>query len=159
MKKIILAAIAALTLTTGATAKDITKHINVGANQTTLNEKSGTGFNIGYGVTRVFENDIMAAFDLNYAQAEIDGETLNNYGGDIKLGYQVHKDIAVYAMGSGIAQSFNNTEAYGYGVGGGAEYTPFEHFGVGINYLTYSMTAETHEYDFDTVQAYLKVMF
>ena len=154
MKKILL--IAAL-LTVAAQA-EVYQSINIGANQSTIDSKTGNGFNIGWSGTRVWKNGILATFAINYNHSEIENETFNSYGTDLKVGYK-YKDIAVFAIGSGLYQSYHSLEAAGFGYVGGLEYMPFKHFGVGAEYKTYSMTSEINEYTFDTAQAYLKILF
>lgn len=139
-------------------AGSITSHINIGANNSTIDSHSGNGFDISYGGSIVWENGICGAFDFSYGQADIDNETANNYGGDLKLGYK-YRDIALYAIGSGIEQSYLNTNGSGFGYGGGVEYTPFKHIGFGLDYKTYSMTSSKKEYDFEVAKAYLKILF
>ncbi|MFT7004605.1 MAG: hypothetical protein ACJAWW_001968 [Sulfurimonas sp.] len=139
-------------------ANSITKHINIGANNSTINSKTGNGFDISYGATRVWDSGIIGVFDMNYGQASINNTTANNYGGELKLGYD-YEDIAVYGIGSGIGQSYGKTEAYGFGYGAGIEYTPFKDIGVGVDYKSYSMTSTTNEYDFETTKVYLKIIF
>ncbi len=158
MKKIILAAITALTLSAAAQAKDISKHINLGVNQSTVDSQGGEGFDVTWGATRIWENGIMTTFDLNYGQATINNEDFNNYGGDLKIGYK-YKDIALYGIGSAIMGSYHNLESAGFGYGAGVEYTPFEHLGIGIDYKKYSMTSQINEYSFEVAKAYLKIIF
>jgi len=155
MKKIILALIATLTI---AQASELYQSLDIGANQSTIQEETGNGFDIGWSATKVWDNGILGGIALNYGQADIQDETFNNYGGDIKLGYKF-KDIAVYGLGSGIYQSYYTQDSAGFGFGGGLEYTPFKHFGIGAEYKTYNMTSETVEYDFETARVYLKIMF
>ena len=158
MKKILLAVIATLTLSATAQAKEISQHINLGVNQSTVDSQSGEGFDVTWGVTRVWEGGIMTTFDLNYGQVTIENEDFNNYGGDLKIGYK-YKDIALYGIGSAIEGSYHNLKSAGFGYGAGAEYTPFEHLGVGIDYKKYSMTSQINEYDFEVAKAYLKIIF
>ena len=156
MKKIV--AIAAIAVFTMAAQAETYQYIDIGANQSTLQEKTGQGFDIGWGATKVWDSGVLAGFGMNYGQADIEGETFNNFGGDIKLGYK-YKDLAVYGLGSGIYQSYYTEDSAGFGYGGGLEYTPFKHFGIGAEYKTYNMTSETVEYDFETARVYLKIIF
>lgn len=144
--------------TLSLSASSIKSHINLGLNNSTIDSHSGTGFDISYGGSIVWENKFFAAFDFNYGQVDIDNKTANNYGGDLKLGYKYH-NIALYAIGSGIEQSYLNTNGAGFGYGGGVEYTPFKHIGFGLDYKTYSMVSSIQEYDFDVTKAYLKIIF
>ncbi len=133
-------------------------NINVGANQITINDQTGTGFNVGYGATGTMNNGILGGFDFNYDQATVEEETVNSISGDFKLGYK-YKDLAIYGIGSVISQAYQETEAYGFGTGAGISYDLFEHMGVAADYKSYSMTTELTEYDFDTVKVYLKIIF
>lgn len=139
-------------------AGSVTSHINIGVNNSTIDSHSGNGFDISYGASIIWKNRIFAAFDLNYGQADINNKTANNYGGDLKVGYK-YSDIALYAIGSGIEQSYLNTNGAGFGYGGGVEYTPFKRIGFGLDYKTYSMISSKKEYDFEVAKAYLKILF
>ena len=78
MKKIILSTMVTIALTATVQAKDVSQYLNFGANQSTIAEESGTGFDITYGGMRTWENGIMAAFDVNYGQGTIEEEIANN---------------------------------------------------------------------------------
>jgi hypothetical protein len=145
-------------LTLSLYANKISQHINLGANNTTIDSQSGNGFDIAFGASVVWENGIFGAFDFNYSQADINNKTTNNYGGDLKLGYK-HRDIALYAIGTGVKQSYLNTSGAGFGYGTGAEFTPFKHIGFGLDYKTYSMISSEKKYDFEVTKAYLKILF
>ena len=152
MKKIaLLIAVAALSLS----ADTIIQSINVGANASTLNSKSGTGWNVGYGGSKYYDNGILFGVDFNYDSIEIDGIKNEGMGSDVKIGYSYNKKIGVYAIGTGTY--FN--EDVGFGYGAGIEYLPFKHLGVAIDYKTISMQSQANNYDLDTVKAYLKIMF
>jgi opacity protein-like surface antigen len=158
MKKITLAIIATITMSLTAQAAQSKQHITIGGNQSTIDSKSGTGYDIAWGVTKVWDNGVMSDIDFNYGSVDIESETFNNFGVDVKLGYK-YKRLSIYGMGSAIYQSYHEKEAAGFGFGGGAEVDLFKHLAVGANYQTYSMTSETNDYDYDTVKAYLKIMF
>ena len=162
MKKKILgvALLATMAVTASANADTIRTYITVGANTTTIGSQSGNGWDIGYGADRTWDNGVYAAFDMNYEQAKVQSDTLQNFGMDIKLGYK-WKDIAVYGIGSGVGESYLNATGYGYGYGAGVEYTPhqWKHIGVGLDYKQYKITSELVDYDKDTAKVYLKILF
>lgn len=158
MNRIFMSLVIIAILSVSIQAKEVAQHINLGANSSTINSQSGNGFDISYGATIVWDNGLLGAYDINYGQATINNLTVNNYGGDLKLGYK-YNDIAVYGIGSGIKQSYNNVDGAGFGFGGGLEYTPFKHIGIGVDYKSYSMTSTANDYDFEVTKAYLKIMF
>jgi len=155
MKKVILTI--ALTLTM-AQAGEIYQSVNIGANQSKIDNETGNGFDVSWNGTKVWDNGVLGGVALNYGQVKIEDETFSNYGGDIKVGYK-YKDIAIFGLGSGIYQSYYDESSAGFGYGGGVEYTPFKHFGVGAEYKTYNMTSESVDYDFETSRIYLSIIF
>ncbi len=154
MKKIM---IFVLVLAFNLNAQSI-KLISIGLNQTTIHDQVGIGFNIGYGIQKTFSNDILVGIDFNYDQVKIENNIFNGYGADLKVGYK-YKDIIVYAIGSGVYQSYFHNDAAGFGFGGGVGYQLFKHFGITMDYKSYSMTSEINNYDFDTVKVYLQILF
>ena len=139
-------------------AGSVSSYVNIGANSSAVDSQRGSGFGISYGAFVVWKSGVFAAFDFGYAQADIDNDTVNNYGGDLKLGYS-YRDVALYLIGSGIEQSCFGTESAGFGYGGGIEYIPFKHIGFGFDYKVYSMVSSKREYDFEVRKGYLKILF
>lgn len=157
MHRLFLLLLTMATLSFITEAKEITKHIDIGVNSSTINAQSGNGFDITLGSDVVWDNGVMFSFDFNYGQATINSELLNNYGGDVKLGYK-YNAIAMYGIGSGIDQSYNDVEGAGFGFGAGVEYTPLQYIGFGVDYKSYSMTGTYNDYTFEVTKAYLKIM-
>jgi len=160
MKKIIVSIALLATMAASANAGTLKSHVTVSANQTMIAAQSGNGWDIGYGVSKVWDNSLYAGFDMNYGQVKMETQTANNFGMDLKLGYK-WKDIAVYGIGSGIGQSFQDLTGYGFGYGAGVEYAPsqYKHIAIGVDYKTYSITNEVSNYDYDTAKVYVKVIF
>jgi len=158
MKKFILASLAATALVTTAVSADTTTHINLGGSNYSVNGATANGFNVGFGATRVWDSGILATFDLGYGQADISGDSVKNYGGDIKVGYK-WKAVAVYGIGSAIYGSLASVTTAGFGYGAGFEVdTPWEYLGVGVDYTKYSMTPEVGpDFDMDIAKAYLSI--
>jgi opacity protein-like surface antigen len=153
-KMIIIAVIAALTTAGNAATKDF--HISGGTS--TLNDKSQPIIEIGYGVTS-YINGLLAGVSFDFAGLKTEKETTYNFGGDLKLGITL-KDTSIYGIGALLSQSYNNSSAYGYGFGAGAEYKITNNFATALEYKSYNMTPESGiEYDFSATTIKMKYLF
>lgn len=173
MKKTLISALVAVGLAaTGAYANSIIgsgTYIGLGANNysvkpTGLNSTSNTGFSAVIGTQKVWHSNILAAIETEYDQTSILGNTVNDFGANLKVGYKIQSiDTGVYAIGSGMSAAIGNgITAAGFGYGAGIEYTPWKHFGVALDYVTYpSMTTNAQGLTVDTsiAKAYVKYIF
>ena len=156
MKKILLMAL----LLSSITYAQTTQYIKIGANQHKIEENTGTGIAIGWGVTKTTQNNLLLGVDFNLDYAsDIEGKSFSAYSGDVKLGYAFfNQKLGVYAIGSAMQQSYVNT-GYGFGYGGGVSYKLLDSLSIICEYKTYSMTNTASTYDYDSLGGYLQYNF
>ncbi|MEV9527052.1 outer membrane beta-barrel protein [Aliarcobacter butzleri] len=164
-KKLTLAALAAATLTSAASAIDI----HVGASSVDAGRYgSGIEYSIGYGWDNRDKQTNGTGFywggSFDLGMAQLDTEDLTNFSFDLKLGYSPVKDLAVYAIGSGAIQGIEDTNSYGFGYGAGVDYKISDSFAVAAEYKTYTMTPDINgyagvDYDYDKIGVNLKYVF
>lgn len=148
-------------LSTSAMAKDFDYDIHVGVSNMDIKDgDNGANYTIGYGVTKTFDNKVVAgvSFDLDYAN--VGSTDIYGVGADLKLGYNVYKDVNVYALGGYKIQSVEGDSAYGFGYGAGIDYAVTRNIVAAVEYKTYDMSASNFEdYKYQTLGASLKYRF
>ena len=157
--------IATLLLTTVAQATPTTMNISVGVASVDVGEKSGTGYDIGFGYGKYYDGGIYwgGEFILEYADLNVN---VIGYAADIRLGYTpvntVLKDFTLYGIGAAMYQSVDDRENSGFGYGAGLEYRINNIVGVNLDYKTFSMTPSNVgflNYDYTKTGASVKYMF
>lgn len=164
MKKLIIGAAIAASLTSSAFATDL----HLGVSSVEAMGESGTEYSLGFGWDNRDKMKSDTGFfwggSFDYGIADIKGEDLGTFTGDLKIGYTPLKDLAVYAIGSGAIQSYDSVNAYGFGYGAGIDYKISDSFAVAAEYKSYTMTPDIDgvagvDYDFDKVGVNLKYIF
>lgn len=159
MKKQLITGILTALLSITASA-ETTNFIKIGTAQHTIGAENGTGYNIGYGITKITNKNILIGIDFNLDSAKINKESLTNYSGDLKVGYSfLNKKLGVYTIGSALQQSFNNLSGYGFGYGVGVNYKIFNNIFIVAEHKTYSMTNKYTDYDYKNTGVYLQYNF
>lgn len=157
LTKLSVALIATLALTTGAAAQT---EIGVTASQADIMGESATSYGVNWGYSNAGKQGFYWATQFSLESIQAEAESVIGYGGDLKLGYSVIDNLAIYAIGSGIGQDIAGGQGAGFGFGGGASYQVFKNMAVQAEYKTYSMTHESGgEYDYDTMGVNLKWTF
>jgi opacity protein-like surface antigen len=163
IKKITLGAVLAAFLATNAMA---TKEIHVGTSSVDAGAfGSGIEYSAGWAGSNLDTGPGIfwgVGFDLGYAQ--LDTVDITSFSTDLKLGYSPIKDLAVFVIGTGMAQTIDSTNAYGFGYGAGIDYKFAEHFAIGAEYKTYTMTPDVGgyagvDYTYDKMGVNLKYVF
>lgn len=161
MKNKILSTVAAMAvLGSSALVADITtgvtNDVHIGASAIEAYKLTGQAISLGYGGSKVWENGIMAGITMDFLAGKIDlpsgstetKDTVYGISADLQVGYVPVKDLTIYAIGSGLEQSVQNLEGYGFGYGGGIEYAITKSFAVAAEYKTYNMTNKVGDYDY-----------
>lgn len=142
-------------------ARDFYYDIHAGIAQLNIKDgDEGAVYNLGYGVTKTFDNRVVfgVAFDLD--AGKIESKSIYGLSGDLKLGYNVWDKLNIYAIGGYKIQDLDGVDGYGFGYGAGVEYSITEHIVTAIEYKTYHMDGRNYkDYDYDTVGLILKYRF
>lgn len=125
-------------------------------------EETGSSYTIGFGLTKVFDNNVFLGIDydleyLDFSQEEPLYDNSWTTGMDLKLGYE-YKDISLYGIG-GLRIIGDQEDFYGFGYGIGLGYRFSEHIGMDLEYKTYDLQGTYIEYDYTTVGAGIKYIF
>lgn len=126
----------------------------------TLRNASENVYEIGYGLSKYFDNGFMWGVELDLGMVDAQSNDGYYYGGDFKLGITPFSDFAVYGIGAVIWQDFENgLSGGGFGYGGGAEYRLTSWFTLAGEYKTYNMTYDRIGVEEDYNSALLKMKF
>lgn len=163
MKKQILSLVVASLALTSALNADINySDFHVGVTQATIADESNIGYTLGYGYAKTFQNGVYlgGAFDFDFVN--LDEALSSSYGANIKLGYEVVNDLALYGIGAVTYQSIGSSTGGGFGYGAGAEYIISDSFALSVEYTTYSIAPEfltEFSYDYSKAALTLKYLF
>lgn len=147
-------------LSVGTCAKTVKDLYIAGGSCETVGNASENVYEIGYGISKYFENGFMWGVELEMGMVNAQSNNGYYYGGDFKLGITPFNNFAVYGIGAVIWQDFDNgLSGGGFGYGGGAEYRFTSSFAVAGEYKTYNMTYDRLGVDADYSSALMKVKF
>jgi hypothetical protein len=136
------------------------KDFYVAGGNADIGTTSQSVYEIGYGVSKYFDNGFMWGMELNGGMINAERNNGYYYGGDFKLGITPIKNFSVYGLGAVIKQDFDNgLSAGGFGYGGGAEIRLTSWFALAGEYKTYSMTYDRVRIDQDYISTLVKVKF
>lgn len=150
-----------LGLSTSMMAQDFYYDIHAGVAQLSIKDgDEGAIYNIGYGVTRTFDNNIVFGVAFDVDDGKIGNTTIYGLSGDLKLGYNVWDKLNIYAIGGYKIQDSEGVESYGFGYGAGMEYPIYQNIIAAVEYKTYSMSGRDYrDYDFETIRLNIKYRF
>lgn len=128
-------------LAMGVNAKDYKTDIHIAISSSDIGSENKTAYNMGYGISKTFDNKIFTAvsFDVEYASPQ--RGSLYGYGVDFKLGYNFWNKLNIYSIVAGKGQSTNGDAAYGFGYGAGVEYPVTQSVGIAVEYKNYNMVS------------------
>ncbi len=121
-------------------------------------EYKGTNFNLGYGVTKIFDNNVLFGVTVDSEYTSIKEKEIYSLSGDLRVGYNVLKKLNVYAIGGYKIETMEDITGYGFGYGIGLEYPITQHSAVAVEYKTYAMTSKNRS-DYDVTIAGIKFKY
>lgn len=140
--------------------------VTLGAGMADINNgNTYTQYNLGYTSDYVFDSNIVLGIGsiLSYGQLEAeDGEDSIGIGSvdfDIRAGYKMFDRVKLVAIGSAVAQYFENEPAYGFGGGGALEFSFTKNFSIEAGHKVYSMTNVVGDYDYNVSYGAIKIGF
>lgn len=148
-------------LVTTLMAKGFDYDIHLGLSNYESNDgNKGANFNIGYGITKVFDNNTLMGVTVDSEYASIKEKEIYSLSGDFKAGHNFWKKLNVYAIGGYKIQTIDAITGYGFGYGGGIEYLFNDHMMAALEYKTYAMISKhAGDYDVTIVGIKLKYLF
>lgn len=175
MKKTLLSATLAMTLglSTSLMATETDRYVYLGVGQADILETATPMYKFGFGVDKIFSNDVVAGFESSFSYSSIGSEDqtavsfsedTNFIGVDIQanLGYQVVSNVNVFGSIGYMVQTIGSeTSATGLGFGGGVSYKPFNSFSVAAEYKTFDMESSDSliQYDLSVAEIQLRYVF
>ena len=157
-KKILSLVVASLAFTSALNADIKYRDIHAGIAQANIADESSIDYSLGYGYAKTFQNGIYFGGALDFDVTDINQESVYTYSVNLKLGYEVIENVALYGIGAVAYQ--NSGGGFGYGVG--AEYILSDSFALSAEYQTYSVAPEFYtelSYDYDKASLTLKYLF
>jgi hypothetical protein len=154
-----------LLLVTALHATPTKMNVSVGVASVDVGEKSGTGYDVGFGYGKYYDGGMYwgGEFILEYADLNVN---VIGYAADIRLGYTpvntFLKNFTLYGIGAAMYQSVDDRENSGFGYGAGLEYRITNAIGVNVDYKTFNMTPSNIgflDYDYTKIGASVKYMF
>ncbi len=177
MKKLLLSTAVATMLSSSLFAGT---DLHMGVSSATIKAQGaedikGTEYTVGFGFDNRKGNPNDkgfywgGSFDLGYGSLDdTDLDTMYSFTSDIKLGYSITTDLAIYGIGSAGYQTLKgdtgDINGLGFGYGAGVDYKIGKNFSVAGEYKTYAMTINENgyaagDYDYDKVGVNLKYLF
>ena len=158
--------ISILLLATIAQATPTKMNVSVGVASVDVGEKSGTGYDVGFGYGKYYDGGMYWGGEFILEYADINAINIIGYAADIRLGYTpvntALKDFTLYGIGAAMYQSVDDRENSGFGYGAGLEYRITNTVGVNVDYKTFNMKPSNIgflDYDYTKTGVSVKYMF
>ncbi|KLE10146.1 outer membrane beta-barrel protein [Aliarcobacter butzleri] len=159
MKKSLLAFLA-VSLLSSIYANDFDTKVYVGATSGKLDGERYNQFGVGYTANTKFDNDILLGFGNSVYYGEVtSNRSATTVDLDLRVGYELLRDLTAYAIGTGVYQYYDNSSATGLGYGGSLEYKFTRNFALEGTYKTVDMEHNSHKYDYDTTNLAVKFSY
>ena len=157
MKKRILAIILIVALTSFLNAEGFDTKVSVGASSAKIKNDRYTQYGIGYTSNTRLDNGIILGFgnSLSYGNVRNGVEAIS-VDMDLRAGYEIIQNLTGFAIGTGVAQTVDNSSATGLGYGGSLEYKLTRNVAVEGSYKTVTMNDSPRDYDYDTSNLAIK---
>ncbi len=125
--------------------------VSIGASAAKIDGTNYTQYGLGYTSNTRLDNGIILGFgnSLSYGNVRsgVEAITLDM---DVRAGYEIIENLTGFALGTGVAQSIDNSSATGLGYGGSLEYRLTDNVSLEGTYKTVSMNDSPRDYDYDT---------
>ena len=157
MKKRILAIILIVALTSFLNAEGFDTKVSVGASSAKIKNDRYTQYGIGYTSNTRLDNGIILGFGNSLAYGNVkNGVQAISVDMDLRAGYEVIENLTAFAIGTGVAQTVDNSSATGLGYGGSLEYRLTSNVSLEGSYKTVTMNDSPRDYDYDTSNLAIK---
>ena len=160
MKKRILAITLIASLSSLLNAEGFDTKVSVGATAAKMGGETYTQYGIGYTSNTRLDSGIILGFGNSLAYGNVkNGVQAISVDMDLRAGYEIAQNLTAFAIGTGVAQTVDNSSAVGLGYGGSLEYRITPKFAVEGTYKTMHMSKSNHSYDYDTANLAFKLGF
>ena len=150
MKKSLLV-ISLIGLASSLNASEFDTKVLVGASSAKMNSETYTQYNVGYTANTRLDNGIILGFGntLSYGNVKSGVEAIS-IDVDLRTGYEIVENLTGFVLGTGVAQTVDNSSAFGLGYGGSLEYRLTQNVSLEGSYKTVDMNDSPRSYDYDT---------
>jgi len=144
-------------LTSLLNANEFDTKISVGASAAKMDNETYTQYGIGYTSNTRMDNGIILGFgnSLSYGSVRSGVEVIS-VDMDLRAGYEIIENLTGFALGTGVAQTVDNSSATGLGYGGSLEYRLTQNVSLEGSYKTVTMSDSPRDYDYDTSNLAIK---
>ena len=157
MKKKLITISLVASFATLLNAVDFDTKISVGATAAKLDDVNYTQYGLGYTANTVLTNGLILGFgnSLYYGNVK-SGKAATTADLDLRVGYEVLQDLRAFALGTGVYQYYDNSDASGLGYGAALEYKLTPTVSLEGSYKTTNMDYSSTNYDYDTTNFAIK---
>ncbi len=125
--------------------------ISIGASAAEIDGTNYTQYGLGYTSNTRLDNGIILGFGNSLAYGNVrNGVESITLDMDLRAGYEIIENLTGFAIGTGVAQTVDNSSALGLGYGGSLEYRLTDNVSLEGSYKTVSMDDSKRDYDYDT---------
>ena len=125
--------------------------ISIGASAAEIDGTNYTQYGLGYTSNTRLDNGIILGFGNSLAYGNVrNGVEAITLDMDLRAGYEIIENLTGFAIGTGVAQTVDNSSALGLGYGGSIEYRLTDNVSLEGSYKTVSMDDSKRDYDYDT---------
>lgn len=160
MKKKLLTITLIASLISLLNAEGFDTKVSVGASSAKIKNDRYTQYGIGYTSNTRLDNGIILGFgnSLSYGNVRNGVEAIS-VDMDLRAGYEIIQNLTGFAIGTGVAQTVDNSSATGLGYGGSLEYKLTRNVAVEGSYRTITMYDSPMDYDYDVSNVAVKFNF
>ncbi len=157
MKRKILAISLMAAFATLLNAVDFDTKLSVGATSAKIDNESYTQYGIGYTANTALNGGIILGFGNSAYYGNVNsGVEVVSLDMDLRAGYEVLKDLRVFALGTGVYQYIDDSDATGLGYGASLEYKLTQTVSLEGSYKTTDMNYSRGDYDYDAANFAVK---
>ena len=125
--------------------------ISIGASAAKIDGTNYTQYGLGHTSNTRLDNGIILGFGNSLAYGNVrNGVEAITLDMDLRAGYEIIENLTGFAIGTGVAQTVDNSSALGLGYGGSIEYRLTDNVSLEGSYKTVSMDDSKRDYDYDT---------
>ena len=138
-------------------ATEFDTKISVGATAAKIDNDTYTQYGIGYTANTNLDGGIILGFGNSLAYGNVkNGVQAISADMDLRAGYEIAQNLTAFAIGTGVAQTVDNSSAVGLGYGGSLEYRLTSNVSLEGSYKTVTMNDSPRDYDYDTSNLAIK---
>lgn len=157
MKKSLLVLSLVASFSSLLNANEFDTKISVGGTAAKMGGETYTQYGIGYTSNTRLDSGIILGFGNSLAYGNVkNGVEAISVDMDLRAGYEIVENLTAFAIGTGVAQTVDNSSAIGLGYGGSLEYRITSNVSLEGSYKTVTMNDSPRDYDYDTSNLAIK---